>query len=455
MIEKLPPFNLEAEESVLASLLVDPTVAPVVYPLLTAGDFFRDKHGVVFDACMTLWKRGDGINEITVAHELSRAGKLTEIGGLAFLSRILTELLTPVGAEHYAAIVARDAMYRRLIGAASLIAQMAYAGGSDSESVISKVLSSVIEATRGGDSGLVSLRDVLPDLVAQQAEILEGGVGAIGIRTGFPKLDGLIRGFLPGRMYVIGARTSTGKTGLLVHFAVECLKQGKRVLYFSAETAADQTMGARMLTQMVAGINPYGYHGSSEPLYLAQNTVQGWLDRGGDWLQKDVRRYTVQSMRAIVERERAQARLDAVFVDYAQLFTAEPPPGVRTFGTREREVAAFSDGIYEIAGGCQVPVIVAAQFNRAAEQANRRPVLSDLRESGTLEQNADVVALLYREDEWRFNDGSDDAHPLSPYLGLLDCNIAKNRQGPVKQIALNYDQSLGRFSEWTGGVPQQ
>src|SRR5712692_7963120 len=255
--EKLPPHDIDAEEAVIASLLVDPEAIYKVAPKLRAEDFFREKNAWVYETCRALWDRSESINQITVAHELARRGRLEDVGGASYLSRLVTELPTSVGVEHYAGIIQRDATYRKLISAAGQIAQMAYQGGADISDVLARA-ETLVSGVRQGDT----LRDFvhIRELLTGYLESAAAGVGADAskaraVTTGFMDLDTLLTaGLKRGDLIVVAARPSLGKTSLVLNYAKSAAeRQNATVAFFSIEMAAEQLV--QRLLAMESGVD--------------------------------------------------------------------------------------------------------------------------------------------------------------------------------------------------------
>ena len=239
--EKLPPHDIEAEEAVIASLLVDPDAIYKVAPKLKSEDFFREKNAWVYEACRALWDRNESLNQITVAHELSRAGRLENVGGAACLSRLIADLPTSVGVEHYAGIVQRDASYRRLITVAGQIAGLAYQGGPDVGDVLAKA-ETLVAAVRQGETvrDFVHIRELLQGyLDASETGAAATAAQTRAITTGFMDLDTLLGGLKRGDLVIVAARPSLGKTSLVLNFARNAaMRQQATVGFFSLEMAA-------------------------------------------------------------------------------------------------------------------------------------------------------------------------------------------------------------------------
>jgi replicative DNA helicase len=447
--EKLPPHDIEAEEAVVASLLVDPEAIYKVAPRLRAEDFFREKNAWIFEVCRALWDRSESINQITVAHELARRGRLEDIGGVSYLSRLTTELPTSVGVEHYAGIVQRDATYRKLISAAGHIAQLAYEGGADIGEVMGRA-ETLIAGVRQGET----LRDFvhIRELLAGYLENAEAGLGAVAaqaraVTTGFMDLDTLLTGLKRGDLVIVAARPSLGKTSLVLNFArAAAARQSATVAFFSIEMAAEQLV--QRLLAMESGVDStrlaFGQHSDRDERRISQ--ALGVLSDLSVYFD-DSAMLTVAEMRAKARRLQMERGLDLVLVDYLQLMHS----GMRN-ENRVQEVSYISRSLKQLARDLDVPVIACSQLSRAAEsRANNVPQLSDLRESGSIEQDADVVMFIYREDKYVAREEWQRQHPDRPAdsypAGITQIVVAKHRNGPTGTIHLRFREKMARFED--------
>lgn len=447
--EKLPPHDIEAEEAVIASLLVDPEVIYKVAPKLRPEDFFREKNSWVFEACRDLWDRNQSINQITVAHELSRRGRLEDIGGAAYLSQLVTELPTSVGAEHYAGIVQRDSTYRKLITAASQMTQMAYQGGPEVTEVLTRA-ETLVAAVRQGETqrDFIHVRELLEGYL----ESAEAGVGAVAaeanaVTTGFMDLDTLLGGLKRGDLVIVAARPSLGKTSLALNFVRNAAaRQQATVGFFSIEMAAEQLV--QRLLAMESGVDStrlaFGQHSDREERRISQ--ALGALSDMSIYFD-DSATLGVAEMRAKARRLHLEHGLDMVVVDFLQLMHG----GLRS-ENRVQEVSYISRSLKEMARDLKVPVIACSQLSRAAEsRSSHVPQLSDLRESGSIEQDADVVMFIYREDkyvsreEWQRQnpDRPTDSYPT----GITQIVVAKHRNGPTGTIHLRFREKIALFED--------
>src|SRR3990170_3758901 len=394
--EKLPPHDIEAEEAVIASLLVDPEAIYRVAPTLKPEDFFREKNAWAFEACLALWGRNQSINQITVAHELARRGRLEEVGGAAYLSRLVTELPTSVGVEHYA----------------GQIAQMAYHAGPDVGDVLARA-ETLIAAIRQGESirDFVHVKELLEGYLAS-ADSATGSVAAQAraITTGFMDLDTLLGGLKRSDVIVVAARPSVGKTSLALNFARNAAaRQQATVGIFSVEMAKEQLV--QRLLAAEAGVDSthlgFGTHSDREQGRIVN--ALGVLSDLNIYVD-DTAMLTVAEMRAKARRLHLEHGVDLLIVDHLQLMH-----GGGRIENRVQEVSYITRSLKDLARDLDVPVIACSQLSRAAEaRPTHVPQLSDLRDSGSIEQDADVVMFIYREEKHVSREDWQRQHPDRP-----------------------------------------
>ncbi|MCJ7831810.1 MAG: replicative DNA helicase [Dehalococcoidia bacterium] len=446
LTERLPPHDIEAEEAVIASLLVDSEAIYKVAVILQPDDFFREKNAWAYEACFALWERNETINEVTVGHELARRDRLEQIGGLAYLSRLVTELPTPIGVEHYAGIVKRDAVYRRLIEAASRITQMAYSGGPDLDGTLARAESLLLSLSTGKRlSDFVHIRDVLDGFwEGPGLEAFKGGLQG-SVRTGFMDLDTLLGGLKRADLIVLAARPSLGKTSLALNIARNAaVGQNAKVAIFSLEMAAEQLVQRLLASE--SGVDStrlrLGLHTEAEERRVMN--ALGILS-AIDIYVDDSAVQRVTEIRSKALRLHRDQSLDLVIVDYLQLIH-----GTERGDNRVQEISLISRSLKELARELDVPVIAVSQLSRAPEMRSPHiPMLSDLRESGSIEQDADVVVFIYREDVYVRKEDWEMSHPEgNPYpAGDAQIIIAKHRNGPTGTIHLRFRQKLARFED--------
>jgi len=454
-VEKLPPHDIDAEEAVIASLLVDGEAIFKVAPILRPEDFFREKNHWAYDACLTLWDRGEAINQITLAHELARRGRLDELGGVAYLSQLVTELPTPLGVEYYAQIVQRDAVYRRLIDAAGKITQVGYQGGADLSAALAHA-EGLLAAVRGEKlvSDFVHIRELLERHVeAAEGEGTEAAAGHI--RSGFMDLDTLLGGLKRSDLVILAARPSLGKTSLALNIARNAaVGQQATVAIFSLETAGEQL--AQRLLAAESNVDStrlrLGTHSEAEERRIMH--AMGVLANANIFVD-DSAVLRMPEMRGKAWRLSREHRLDLVIIDYLQLMHG----GVFA-ENRVQEISYISRSLKELARELKAPVIAVSQLSRAVEaRATHIPMLSDLRESGSIEQDADVVMFIYREDTYVRKDEWQRMHPDRPGdsypAGIVQIIVAKHRNGPTGTIHLRFREKVARFEDLLVQEPEE
>ncbi|MGE0059303.1 MAG: replicative DNA helicase [Dehalococcoidia bacterium] len=448
MFEQLPPHDIHAEESVIASVMVDAEAMDKVGAILQPQDFFREVNAWTFEACRALWDRRESINQITVAHELDRRGRLEDVGGLTYLSELVLNLPTPVGAEHFAQLVKRDAVYRGMIGAATTIMQIAYQGGADLDAAVSRA-ESMIYNLRAGDTSrdFVHIKDFLdPFLDPADANTSLPFNGHV--RTGFQDLDMNLGGLNPSDLIIIAARTGVGKTALMLNIARNAaVGQNAKVAVFSLEMGGEQL--AQRLLAGEARVNSahlrLGMHNEVEEGRIMH--AHGILSEAEIYID-DSAGATIPGLRSKLMRlKREKGRLDLVLVDYLQLIQ-----GNRS-DNRVQEISYITRNLKEMARELEVPIIAGSQLSRATEQRNTHiPMLSDLRESGSIEQDADVVLFIYRESMYYTRQDWEALHPdriREPYPEhLAQLIVAKHRNGPTGMVEVKFTADYSKFEDF-------
>ncbi len=431
---RVPPHDLQAEESLLGAMLLSKDAIAAAVETCSADDFYKPAHGHVFEAIETLYGHGEPADPVTVADELRRAGLLDAIGGPALLTDLQARTPATSNAGHYARIVEEHAILRRLIGVGNEIAEIGYAVPDDVEAAVDDAERMVFEIgdRRVADS-LADLRSLLGRSLDRLAVLYERGDSITGTPTGYVDLDERLSGLQPSSLVIVGARPGAGKTsfalGMASHAAVEAHVP---VLFFSLEMSHDEVTQRLLSAEakveatrlrngrlLDADWNKIS-HGigrlSEAPLYIDDNA-----------------NLTVMEIRAKARRLKSRlGGLGLVVVDYLQLMT-----GRRSAENRQVEVSEISRGLKILARELEVPVVALSQLSRNLEtRADKRPMLADLRESGSLEQDADVVLFLYRDE--LYNPNSDDR-------GVAEVIVAKHRSGPTGTERLAF---LDRFTKF-------
>lgn len=425
---RTPPHSPQAEQSVLGSLMLDDRAWPVVADALTAGAFFIHRHGLAFAAVQRLVERRSAVDVVTVSEELERTGELAEVGGLAYLGELAETTPPGLNVRAYAEIVRTHAERREVIRIAAASIERAYQG-EDPAAIVTDTESAFLAMTeRRTDQGPRSMLEIMRDTYLDELGARVEGK-ARGLMTGFADLDRMTSGLRPGQLIIIAARPGEGKTTLAGNIAEHvAVRLGQPVLFFSLEMTASE-LTDRFISSL-----------SGIPLatILSGNGVdqafQAAINRLSDApLQiDDTGALHIQQIRARALRAKRRDGLALVVVDYLQLVRAKAE-------RRHEEVATISRSLKALAKELNVPVIALSQLNRANEsRTDKRPTLADLRESGQIEQDADIVALIYR-----------DAQLLD---GLSVVELAKHRNGPTDRVIVVAQLDRVRFRSYTGPV---
>jgi len=442
--EKLPPHDPEAEEAVVGSLLIDGDSMNRVAPLLKTDDFYRDRNRWCFEACLALYHRGDAIDQISVSRELSLRERLDDVGGPAYLSHLVSIVPTTVHIEHFAAIVNQTATMRRLIGAAGEIAAIGYGDTADVELAMQQAEELLFrvrntQATRD----FVTLREVLDQYLEDTGGLDPMDRGTAPIPTGFTDLDSALGRLQRGDLFILAARPALGKSTLAMNIARNAAGQGAVVAAFSLEMSREQ-LALRLLSaeaEVDSHLLRLGLLGEAATQRM-MNSI-GALSDLAIYLD-DSPIQSVMEMRAKVRRLHTNRGVDLIIVDYLQLIQG------RTESRNENRVQELSEitrRLKALARDLNVPVIAISQLSRAIEQRpDHHPQLSDLRESGSIEQDADVVAFIHREDHYVNRDQWEERHPMEAYPeNIVQLVIAKNRHGPTSSIGLYFRGNFARF----------
>ncbi|HIE37888.1 MAG TPA: replicative DNA helicase [Anaerolineales bacterium] len=430
--EKTVPHNLEAEEAVLGALLIDPEALFRVAPFLRPEDFYVQKNGWIYQAILDLHERREPIDFVTLRNELETRGLLEEVGGVAYIAQLIDTVPTAIHVEAYGHIVEEAAIRRRLIGAAGDIAQLAYREQQDISEVMDRAEQALFSISqRRITRDLAPIQDVIRQYYDRIEYLYDHRDEPLGVPTGFVDLDRLLGGLQKSDLLIVAARPGVGKTSLCLSFARNAARLGKHVAIFSLEMSAEQVV--QRLVSAETGIDAQRLRlGQLEedewPLFVQATGVLSDLPIFID----DTPSITALQLRTKARRIHAEYGLDLILVDYLQLMTGD----VRV-ENRVQEVSYISRMLKGLARELDVPLVAASQLSRAVEQrTDKRPVLSDLRESGSLEQDADVVMFIYREEMYK---------PETERQHIADIIIAKHRNGPTGVVQLFFRRQLAQF----------
>ncbi|ADD45885.1 replicative DNA helicase [Stackebrandtia nassauensis] len=420
-IEAVPPHEQLAEQSVLGAMLYSANVIAELVPELTGHDFYDPKHQLVFAAICDMFAAGTPVDAVSIVDELNKRDELRRVGGAPYIHTLLRAAASAGSASYHALrIVKPKALQRRLIEAGIRIQQLGYRGGDGTADAAEQILFAATDTGQSGD--VVSISELLVPALDRLEAVAEGK-NDTGLPTGLPDMDKIIGGLKSGQLIVIAARPSMGKSVLATDIARHVsLKQRLGVLFVSLEMSKDEVTNRILAAE--GGIDLGVFNGTKKPTDddFAKASMAAARLAEADLCIDASADATVLEVRAKARRLAASNhRLGLVIVDYLQLM-----PSPRRADTREREVAEISRGLKLLAKDISCPVIAVAQLNRNVEaRTDKRPMMSDLRESGALEADADIILLLHRDDYY---------DPESPRSGELDIHIAKNRNGRTDTI---------------------
>ncbi|MEE8414502.1 MAG: replicative DNA helicase [Dehalococcoidales bacterium] len=443
-MEKLAPHDIDAEEAVIGSLLIDGAAIYQITTLLPEPDFFYDeRNGWLYRGCLTLFQRDEAINQITLAQELDRQGKLEECGGAAYLSHLVSIVPTSLDIEHYAQIVQRLAVSRRLIEAARKIEIIGYEADPDVASSLSRaenVLFGVRHEQTQGD--FIHIRQVLDKYFEAAPDTEDGSTQPITqVLTHFNGLDDFLGGFQRSDLIIIAGRPSMGKTSLVLNIARNAaVEQGACVAMFSLEMAREPLVMRLLASEASVNLSHVRFdsqrEGSEEKRIM---DATGLLSEAPIYID-DSPRLRIAEMRSKARRLFYEHGVNMIIVDHLGLMDGQ-------MRDRVQEISFISRSLKALARELNIPVIAISQLSRAAEwRASHRPMLSDLRDSGSIEQDADVVIFIYRDEYYYSREEWETQFPDRDYPeGIADIIVAKHRNGPTGQVTLRFVPRLARF----------
>ncbi len=428
------PHNLEAERSVLGAILIHNDAFNVAAEVIDSRDFFRDAHRRVFDKMVDLNERNQVIDLVTLKDELGRSGDLDEVGGAAYIAALADGVPRSTNVEHYARIVKEKATLRDLIHSAGKILATAYRAEEDPDVLLDQAEQEIFSIAEGRiHTGFVPLSDLVQGSFTTIEQLQEHKGLLTGVPSGFVDIDNLTSGFQSSDLVIVAARPSMGKTSFVLNVAQHVgTKTGGTVGFFSLEMSKEQLF-LRMLTAE-AEVDSHRFRGGflSERDYGQLSSALGRLAEARVFID-DSAGIGVLEMRAKARRLKAEHGLDLLVVDYLQLMQ-----GRGRFENRTQELATISRALKGLAKELGVPVVALSQLSRAPEsRSDRRPQLSDLRESGALEQDADVVMFIFREEQY---------DPTPENENLADVIIGKQRNGPTGTVKLAFLKQYTRFA---------
>jgi replicative DNA helicase len=430
---RVMPHNLEAEQSTLGGMLLSQEAVAEVFEAVSASDFYAPKHELIYNAILNLFGRGEPTDVIAVSDELNKQGSLMKAGGADYLHSLTSYVPTAANASYYAKIVADKAILRRLIEAGTRIAQSGYESQGEVEDLVNQAQAEVYRvASQAAGEDYVGLSDSIEDAIREIEFAQKRGGELTGIPTGFIDLDALTHGLHPGQLIIVAARPAVGKSTFALDMArAAALKNNQATIFFSLEMGRAEIAMRMLSAESSIYLQSMRKGTVSESDWTRLAAVRGRINDAPLYID-DSPNMSLVEIRAKCRRLAQQVDLKMVVIDYIQLMSSG-----KKVESRQQEVSEFSRALKLLAKELNIPVIALSQLNRQAEQAkDKRPELSHLRESGSLEQDADVVVLLHREGIYERD------HPRA---GEADLILAKQRNGPTGTVTVAFHGQYSRF----------
>ena len=431
--ERTPPQDVIAEQSVLGGMLLSKDAISDVVEILRERDFYRPAHELIYDAIIDLYGRGEPAAPVTVSAELTKRGDLVRAGGAPYLHTLISSVPTAANAGYYAKIIRERAIMRRLVEAGTKIVQLGYTDEGEVDDAVDQAQAEVFAVTERREADdYVQLSELLPAALDEIEKIAAGVIGQ-GVKTGFKDLDALTNGFHPGNMIVLAARPAVGKSTLGLDIArYASIHKGETSVIFSLEMSRSEITMRMLSAEARVPLNNIRSGNLTEEEWSRMARRMGEISQAPMFID-DSPNLSLMEIRAKSRRLKQRHNLKLIVIDYLQLMTS----GKRV-ENRQQEVSEFSRQLKLLAKELNVPVVAISQLNRSPEQrSDKKPMLSDLRESGSIEQDADVVILLHREDLYDSQNRSGEA----------DLIVAKHRNGPTRTITVSAQLHFARFTD--------
>lgn len=432
-VGRIPPHSIEAEQSVLGSMIIDKTAINTAVEIIRPDDFYKPANGEIYSAIIDLFNKNEPVDLITLQEELKRRGSLEAVGGVSYLANLSGGVATTANTEYYCKIVDEKSTLRKLISSSNEIIGKAYEDSEEVNIIIEAAEKNIFDITQGSQrEGFSPINEVLLDSFAKIEEMAANKGGLTGLTTGFIDMDIKLSGLQKSDLVLLAARPSMGKTALGINMVTNsALKAGAKVAVFSLEMSKEQ-----LVQRMIAGTA----HVDLQKIISGRLDEEEWLNiinsmgplSAANVYIDDTAGISLMEMKAKCRRLKIEKGLDLVVIDYLQLMQMEGKQE-----SRQQEISSISRGLKALAKEMDCPVVALSQLSRAPElRADHRPILSDLRESGAIEQDADVVLFLYRDDY--YNEDSDQKN-------IGEVIIAKHRNGPTGTLELVFKKEYTKF----------
>jgi len=433
--DRTPPNDTAAEQSVLGAMLLSKDAIADIVEVLREGDFYRPAHQTIYSSILDLYARGEPADAVTVSAALTKSGDLGRIGGASYLHTLVSLVPTAANAGYYGRIVREQAILRRLVEAGTRIVHMGYTGTGDVDDMVDRAQAEVYDITeRRTSEDYLPLREIMGDTLNEIEAISNRGGEMVGVPTGFAELDSITNGLHPGQLIIVAARPALGKSTLGLDICRSAsIKHGLASVIFSLEMSRNEIVMRLLSAEAQVPLQHMRNGNMNDSDWTKLAAKMGAVSEAPLFID-DSPNLTLMEIRAKGRRLKQRHDLRLVVVDYLQLLTS----GKRV-ENRQQEVSEFSRSLKLLAKELEVPVIAISQLNRGPEQRqDKRPLLADLRESGSLEQDADMVVLLHREDAYEKE---------SPRAGEADLIVAKHRNGPTANVVVAFQGHYSRFTD--------
>ncbi len=437
---KKVPSSIEAEKAVLGGIFLKPESFGDIIEIISPSDFYKVGHKYIYEAMIDIYNNGENIDPIVVMNELKKQNRFDEIGGESLLYEIIEEVPTAANIITYAKIIKEKSTLRKLGDVGTKIVEMSYDGNEDVDTILDKAEGLIFKISESKESkDVISIREAMTEEFIRLEEVFNNKGVTTGISSGFINFDDKTSGFNPSDLIIIAARPSMGKTAFALNLALNAaMKNSKSVLIFSLEMSSSQLLQRLLAIQSGIGLQKIRNGFLEEEEWGRLGIASGQLASSNINIA-DIPNVNVLEIRAMARRLKAMGKLDMIVIDYLQLIK-----GTGKGDNRQQEISDISRSLKGIARELNIPIIALSQLSRAPEQrADRRPMLSDLRESGAIEQDADMVVFLYRDDY--YNEESEEK-------GITEVIIGKQRNGPVGTVKLRFFHEITKFGDYTTKV---
>ena len=436
---RVPPQNLEAEQSVLGSLMLDKDAIIKIADLLKAGDFYKDDHNLIYETMLELYEEREPIDVLSISNKLEEKKKLERIGGSTYLASLVSTVPSASNIVHYTKVVQKKATLRRLISAATHILESGYKEADDIQKILDDAEQDIFKVSQNYvKQDFVPIKSILGEAFNRIDELHKDGAKVRGVPTGFPDLDNILAGLQKSDLVILAARPSIGKTTLALDMARQiATKQKVPVGIFSLEMGADQLIDRMIAAQ--ANVDLWRLRTGKLRSEGENNDFQkigeamGVLSEAPIFID-DAGSANVMEIRTMARRLQTEHHVGLIIIDYLQLMEGRSGGGS---DNRVNEISEISRALKQLARELNIPILALSQLSRAVESRSPQiPKLSDLRESGSIEQDADVVLMLYREDREK---------PDTPNKNIIEVHIAKHRNGPIGKMSLYFEEQSTTF----------